>query len=83
MDLHKLSTDEVRGWEPARLQEVEGEIRLELAKLRMDIYTAQAQHSGQIRGLKKSLARVLTIANDKKRAAQPADQKAKASGEAK
>lgn len=61
MDLHKLKTEEIRSWEPAKLRETENEIRLEMANIRMDIYSAQSNSSGKVSGLKKSLARVLTV----------------------
>lgn len=64
MDLHKLSTDEVRGWDPAKRKEAADDIRRDLGKMRMDIYTAKSQNSGKIRGLKKSLARLMTIRSE-------------------
>ena len=64
MDLHKLKTDEIRSWEPAKIRETENEIRMEMANIRMDIYSAQSNNSGKVSGLKKSLARVLTVTNE-------------------
>ena len=61
MELHQLSAEEIRGFDAGKMRETEGEIRQELVKIRMDIYTAKNQHTGKIRGLKKSLARLLTI----------------------
>jgi ribosomal protein L29 len=69
MERHKLSADEIRGLEPARLKELGDEVRSELCDLRMDIYTAKSQNAGKLRGLRKSLARVLTITCEKKRTA--------------
>lgn len=60
MQLHKLSAEEVRSWDLAKRQESVDEVRRELSNLRMDVYTAKSQHSSKIRGLKKSLARLLT-----------------------
>ncbi len=61
MELHQLSAEEIRGFDAAKMRETEGEIRQELVKIRMDIYTAKNQHTGKIRGLRKSLARLLTV----------------------
>jgi ribosomal protein L29 len=61
MDLHKLSTEELRGFEPGKLKETESEIRRALVTIKMDIYTAKNQHTAKIRGLKKALARLLTV----------------------
>ena len=65
MELHKLSTDEIRGWDTARLAETEGEVRRSLAAIRMDIYTAKSANAGKLRGLRKSLARLKTVKNEK------------------
>jgi ribosomal protein L29 len=64
MELQNIKTDEIRSWEPSKLRETENEIRLEMANIRMDIYSAQASSSGKVTGLKKSLARVLTVSNE-------------------
>lgn len=61
MELHQLTSEEIRGFDAAKIKETEGELRQELVKIRMDIYTAKNQHTSKIRGLKKSLARLLTI----------------------
>ena len=65
MELHKLSTDEIRGWEKSRISETEGELRKSLAAIRMDIYTAKSASAGKLRGLRKSLARLMTVKNEK------------------
>ena len=70
MELHKLKAEDIRSWEPAKLKESADEIRHELAKIRMDIYTAKAQQSAKFRGLKKSLARLLTVSNEQTKAAK-------------
>jgi ribosomal protein L29 len=64
METHKLNAEEIRNWDAARRKEAADDIRRELVKMRMDIYTAKAQQSGKIRGLKKSLARLLTVAQE-------------------
>src|SRR5262249_42089079 len=61
MELHKLSTEDLRGYDAGKLREAEKDIRRELVNIRMDIYTARDQHTSKIRGLKKALARLLTL----------------------
>ena len=65
MELHKLTTEEMRNWDTKRLREVSADVRKELAFLRMDIYTQKSKLSGKFRGLRRSLARVLTVLNEK------------------
>lgn len=76
MELHKLTTDDIRGFDAAKLRETEKDVRREMANLRMDIYTAKSQHTGKIRGLKKALARLLTVSGSSSPSA-PKAQKAK------
>lgn len=61
MELHQLTAEEIRGFDSAKINETEGDIRRALVTIRMDIYTAKNQHTSKIRGLKKSLARVMTV----------------------
>ena len=61
MELHKIPTDEIRGFDNVRSREVATQIRRELLQVRMDIFSSRAQHSAKIRGLKKTLARILTV----------------------
>lgn len=61
MDLHKLKAEEIRGFDAARTVELEHQIRRALHDARMDIYNPAARASGKIRGLKRSLARLLTL----------------------
>ena len=70
-DLHKLSAADLRGFDAAKSRETQTEISRELAKIRMDVYTARNLHTGKIRGLRKSLARLLTIESEKLLAAGP------------
>ena len=61
MDFLKLTTDEIRGFDQKKSVEVEKDIRIEQAKLRMDIYgTGRAAKK---KALKKQLARILTVRN--------------------
>lgn len=61
MELDKLKKDELSSYELPRLKETEQEIRLELAKIRLDVFSDKKQHIGKVRNLKKNLARVLTF----------------------
>lgn len=64
MDLTKLTTEEIRGLDLAKLKEVEKDIRREQALLRMDVYGTGKASKRQ--ALKKNLARVLTVRNTAK-----------------
>lgn len=61
MELHKLKIDEIRAMTADRLKESEGELRRELALLKMDIATPGANKLGIKKGLKKNLARVKLV----------------------
>lgn len=61
MELHKLKAEEIRGFDNSKSIEIEHQIRRALHDARMDIYNPAAQASGRIRGLKRSLARLLTL----------------------
>ena len=65
MDLTKLTTEEIRGFDLAKSREVETDIRKEQAMLRMDIYGQG--NAAKKQALKKSLARVLTARNTVKK----------------
>ena len=71
MELHKLNMGELKSLDRNALREVEKDVRKSLMKIRMDIYTAKSTQGAKVRGLKKSLARVLTAQNQAK-ATQPA-----------
>lgn len=64
MDLLKLTTEEIRGFDLKKSVEVEKDIRKEQAMLRMDVYGTG--NAGKKKALKKSLARVLTVRNTSK-----------------
>lgn len=72
MELHKLSVGDLKGLDKAAFQTTEKDIRKELLKLRMDIYTAKSAHGAKIRGLRKSLARLLTVKGQKEAEGRPA-----------
>lgn len=69
---NKLKINDIRGVDAAELRETEKEIRKALAEKRMDVYTAAATNVGEIRGLKRSLARLKTVQNENARAAAKA-----------
>lgn len=66
-DNQKMTMDDIRKLERTKLKEVADETRRELAQIRMDVYTAPATNVGKIRGLKKALARVMTVASEQKK----------------
>jgi ribosomal protein L29 len=65
MDLNKLTINDVVTLDTSRLYEVEKEIRQEMAMLSMDVYSEQGKFSSKKRGLKRGLAKVLTVRNQK------------------
>jgi ribosomal protein L29 len=64
MELHKVKMSDIQGLERGRLREIEVEIRREMVTARMDVYAAEGQYSSKKRGMKKSLARLLTVKNE-------------------
>ena len=69
MELHNIKTADIKGLEQGRLREIEVEIRREMVTARMDVYAAEGQFSSKKRGMKKSLARLLTVKNEQCRKA--------------
>ena len=65
MELTKLTNEELFNFDTKKLGEVAGEVRKELATLRLDIYAEKGKHSGKKRQLRKVLARTLTYARQK------------------
>lgn len=72
MELHKLKSDDIRGWDTAKRLETERDVRRALVTIRMDILSPKTQHGAKIRGLKKSLARLLTVRTEVGATAKPA-----------
>lgn len=68
MDYFKLTAEELRSKDVGELRATTQEVRKSLAQVRMDIYTASAVNTGKVKKLKKSLARLLTVSNEKARA---------------
>lgn len=65
MELHKLTVNEVRGWDESRLKDAVNEVKKSLAELKMDVYSAKSANSGKIRGYKKALARIKTVQTER------------------
>ncbi len=62
------SAEEVAGFDAKRLKEVELETRERLAILRMEVFKGQNPNSvSEKRGLRKTLARVLTVVSSKRK----------------
>ena len=82
MDLHKLTTEEIRGFDAAKSRETENEVRRAMVNIRMDIYTSRNAHTAKIRGLRTALARILTVRNEAADKAPKAAKVAKPAAEA-
>ncbi len=67
-DFEKLSIGEIRNFSSDQLKETENEIRREIAMINMDVYSNRSQYTGKLRGLRRNLARVLTVGNEAKSA---------------
>ncbi|MES2746367.1 MAG: 50S ribosomal protein L29 [Bdellovibrionota bacterium] len=67
MDYLKVTAKELRSTGDADLKGAVKEIQKQLATIRMDVYTAPAVGVGKSKKLKKTLARILTVANEKSR----------------
>ena len=61
MDLQKIHVDELKDLDMTRLNQTAKEIREKIFETRMDVYKPAGTNSGKLRGLRKSLARVLTV----------------------
>jgi ribosomal protein L29 len=68
MDYFKITADELRSKDKGELQSAAGEVRKKLAEIRMDVYTAPAVNVSKVKKLRKTLARLLTVQNEKARA---------------
>ena len=67
MDITKLTAVELRKVEERQLRETEDAIRRKLHENRMEFFLSASVKTGQQQNLRKSLARVLTIAGERKR----------------
>ena len=62
-ELLNKAADEIRKMDAKGLRELETDVRREIALIRMDINGVTKQ-KGRVRGLKSTLARVLTVRNE-------------------
>ncbi|MDP3068847.1 MAG: 50S ribosomal protein L29 [Opitutaceae bacterium] len=67
-----MTSKEIRELSPAEINTKVKEKRDELLQLRLRKQTGQVEKPHQFRVLRKDIARLLTILNEKKRAATPA-----------
>ena len=67
MELTKLTTEDIRGFESDRLKEVEFDLRKEICTKRMDVYAEKGKHIATVKKLKKTLARINTVVNENKK----------------
>ena len=68
MDYFKLTAKELHQKNLKELHVATHEVRKVLAETRLDVYTAAAVNTGRTKKLKKSLARLLTVAHEKTKA---------------
>ena len=64
-DLAKMKCGEIQTQSVERLEELEQDVRMALAKTRMEVFAEKGVNGGKRRQLRKNLARVLTIAKQK------------------
>jgi large subunit ribosomal protein L29 len=67
-----MTSKEIRDLSPAEIETKIRETRDQLLQLRLRKQTGQVEKTHELRLLRKEIARLLTILNEKKRAAQPA-----------
>lgn len=71
MEIMNKSVEEIRKMDVKGLRELESDVRRELTLMRMDV-NAPGGHKGKARGLKATLARVMTIKTEAKLAGKKA-----------
>lgn len=67
-----MNTEKIRNLTDIELTHQEGELREELFKLKFQLRMGQTESLKKMRGLKKDIARVLTVQREKKLAADKA-----------
>ena len=65
MDLNKLKLEDMRLFEIARMKEVEEDLRKAITMNRMDIYSEQNKKLPELKRLKRTLARLMTVMTEK------------------
>lgn len=63
-----MKATEVREKSTPELQELEQELRRDLFKLKMHLYTGQLESVAALRNTKRDIARVLTVLNERESA---------------
>ena len=61
MDINKLTMNDVSSFDYKQSREVEEDIRRQLSAIRVDMYVNHSSTSCKVRGLKKGLARIMTL----------------------
>ena len=77
MDLLKLHIDEIRGFEGARIRQVEDDIRRQMLDSRMNMNTVDGKATQKVKQLRKSLARLKTVQSEQRRKQQLASKESK------
>jgi large subunit ribosomal protein L29 len=67
-----MTSKEIRDLSPAEIETKIRETRDQLLQLRLRKQTGQVEKTHELRLLRKEIARLLTILNEKKRASKPA-----------
>ncbi len=70
MDFVKLPKKEIRSFDARKLADTTSTLRKELVTMRMDVYNAGPQVKAKARNMRKTLARLLTVAGETKQAAK-------------
>lgn len=67
MDYTTVKMDEIKQMPDTQLKQARDDVRKQLAEIRMDVYSAAAVHTGKVRKLRKTLARLSTVQTLKKK----------------
>lgn len=70
MDFKNLSSKDIRSMDVRKLSDSTIALRKELVTMRMDVYNAGPQANAKARNMRKTLARLLTVANEKSNSAK-------------
>lgn len=70
MDFNKLSKKDIRSYDARKLADTTASLRKELVTMRMDVYNAGPQVKAKARNMRKTLARLLTVAGEAKQTAK-------------
>jgi ribosomal protein L29 len=70
----KFQVDELKGFDISKLRQIEGDVRIAMAKVRMDVLGAATEKS-KLRNHRRTVARVKTILREKVKLQKLRDQK--------